>query len=290
MSLMLKLLMIWISSVVFVFAGTNSNAGTAKQQIQKFLNTSIKANKNIKVLRFKIAKVVTLKDVPGWKAYILTINIKLLKQKGRVITIKDALFSNGKYISRSFVDLKTKKKLKDSLLRNFMPNANSSYYDKEHLLYGSSNAKYKVLVFSDPQCPFCIEFVPGLMKFVKKHKQNFALYYYHLPLSIHPTSATIVKAEIFAENKGDKNIAQKVYSVDFDTKTNDAKTVLAKFNKEMKTNITMADIKSKKVLNRYNEDLQRAGQLMVNGTPTVFINGKYDAGRVEISKLMKKYK
>jgi predicted DsbA family dithiol-disulfide isomerase len=282
--------MIWISSAVLIFAGTNSSSNTTKDKIQKFLTTSIKPNKNVKVLKFKIAKVVSLKDIQGWKAYILTIDLKLLKQNNRVITIKDVLFSNGKYLSRSFIDLKTKKKLKDSLLRNFVPDANSSYYDKEHLLFGSSNAKYKVMVFSDPQCPFCIDFVPGLMKFIKKHPKAFALYYYHLPLSIHPTSATIVKAEIAAENKGYKGIAQKVYSTDFETKTNDAKTVLAKFNKELKTNITLDDIKSKSVLKRYNEDLQRANKLMINGTPTIFVNGKYDAGREIIGKLMKEYK
>ncbi len=289
MSLMSKLLMIWISSAVLIFAGTNGNANTTKDKIQRFLNTSIKPSKNVKVLKFKIAKVVSLKDIPGWKAYIIIIDLKLLKQHNRVINIKDVLFSNGKYLSRSFIDFKTKKKLKDRLLRNFVPDASKLYYDKEHLLYGSSKAKYKVLVFSDPQCPFCMDFVPDLMKFVKKHPKTFALYYYHLPLTIHPTSVIIVKAEIAAESKG-YDVAQKVYSANLDTKTNDVKTVLAKFNKELKTNITPSEIKSKTVLKRYKEDLRRANKLMINGTPTIFVNGKYDAGREIIGKLMKKYK
>ncbi len=287
MSLMSKLLTIWISSAVLIFAGNV----TTKQKIEKFLTTSIKPNKNIKVMGFKVAKVVDIsKKIPGWKAYIITIELELLNQNNRVITIKDVLFSNGTYIARQFVNLKNKKKIKDELLRDFTPDAPKSYYDKEHLLYGSSEAKYKLLVFSDPQCPFCMDFVPDVMEFVKKHPNTFALYYYHLPLVIHPGSDTIVKALIAADKKGMKGLEKKVYEVDLETKKHDPKTVLAKFNKELHTDITMDDIKQKDVLKRYSDDLYKSNKLLINGTPTIFINGKYDKGREKIEKLMKEYK
>ena len=287
MSLMSKLLTIWISSAVLIFAGNVST----KQKIEKFLSTSIKPNKNIKVMGYKVAKVVDIsKKIPGWKAYIITIDLKLLKQNNRLITIKDVLFSNGTYISRQFVNLKTKKKIKDELLRDFTPDAPASYYDKEHLLYGSSEAKYKLLVFSDPQCPFCMDFVPDVMEFVKKHPNTFALYYYHFPLVIHPGSDTIVKALIAADKKGHKDLEEKVYKVDFDNIKHDPKSILEKFNKELHTNITLDDIKKEDVLDRFSQDLYRSGKLMINGTPTIFINGKYDKGREKIEKLMKEYK
>ncbi len=286
MSLMLRLLTIWIGSTLLLFgAGV-----TTKQKIENFLKTSIKPNPNIKVLGYKIAKVVDLKDeIPGWKAYILTIDIELLKQNNRVITIKDALFSNGKYISRAFVDLKTKKKLKDELLKKFSPDAPMSYYDKEHLLYGSGDAKYKVLVFSDPQCPFCMDFVPDLMKFVKKHPKDFALYYYHMPLSIHPGSDTIVKAEIYLEQNGNKDISLKAYEKMLEVENKDPKKVLEYFNKKLNTNVTLENIKDKKVEKRFSEDLYKANKILVNGTPTVYLNGKLDYGRSKIQKLMDKY-
>ncbi len=286
MSLMSKLLTIWIGSALLLFGGTL----TTKQKIEKFLKTSIKANPNIKVLGFKVAKVVDLKDkIPGWKAYILTIDIELLKQNNRVITIKDALFSNGKYISRAFVDINTKKKLKDELLKKFSPDAPMSYYDDEHLLYGSKDAKYKLLAFSDPQCPFCIDFMPDLMKFVKKHPKDFALYYYHMPLSIHPGSDTIVKAEIYLEQKGDKDISLKGYEKQLDIEKKDPKVVLEKFNKALKTNVTLQNIRDKKVEKRLSEDLYRANKILVNGTPTIYLNGKMDYGREKVQKLMDEY-
>ncbi len=288
MSLMSKLLTIWISSAVLIFAAGNL---TTKQKIEKFLTTSIKPNKNIKVLGFKVAKVVDIsKEIPGWKAYVITIELELLKQNNRVITIKDALFSNGKYITRQFVNLSNKKKVKDEVLQDFYPDADNSYYNKEHLLYGSSDAKYRLLVFSDPQCPFCMDFVPDLMEFVKKHPNTFALYYYHLPLVIHPGSDTIVKALIAADKKGNTGLEEKVYKVNLDTKKHDPKTVLDKFNKELKTDITLDDIKQKDVLKRYSDDLYKSNKLMINGTPTIYINGKYDKGREKIEKLMKEYK
>ncbi len=285
MSLMSRLLIIWISSVAFLFAGGVST----KDKVQNFLKTSIKPNKNIKVLNFHIAKVVDLKDVPGWKAYILTIDLELLKQNNRVITIKDVIFSNGKYLSRAFVDIDTKKKLKDKILKSFSPDAPLSYYDDEHLLYGNKNAKYKVLVFSDPQCPFCQDFVPDLMKFVKKHPKDFALYYYHMPLSIHPGSDTIVKAEMVAQKKGYKDIDLKVYEAQFDMDTKDPKKVLKAFNKKLKTNITLDDIKDKNVLKRFSDDLYKANKILVSGTPSIYVNGKYDIGREKMQHLMDTY-
>jgi thiol-disulfide isomerase/thioredoxin len=282
---MSKLLTISICSVLFVFAGNL----TTKEKVQKFLTTSIKPNKNIKVLGFHIAKVIDLKDIPGWKAYVLTIDIELLKQNNRVITIKDVIFSNGKYLSRAFVDIDTKKKLKDKILKSFSPDAPMSYYDDEHLLYGSKDAKYKVLVFSDPQCPFCMDFVPDLMEFVKKHPKDFALYYYHMPLSIHPGSDTIVKAEIAARKKGYKDISYKVYKKDVEVDTKDPKKVLKVFNKKLKTNITLDDIKNKDVEKRFSNDLYKANKILVGGTPTVYVNGKYDAGREKLQKLMDEY-
>ncbi len=286
MSLMSKLLTIWISSVLFVFAG---NLTTTKK-VEKFLTTSIRPNKNIKVLGFHIVKVIDLKDIPGWKAYVLTIDIELLKQNNRVITIKDVIFSNGKYLSRAFVDIDTKKKLKERILRSFSPDAPMSYYDDEHLLYGSKDAKYKILVFSDPQCPFCMDFVPDVMEFVKKHPKDFALYYYHMPLSIHPGSDTIVKAEIAATKKGYKDISYKAYKKDMEADTKDPKKVLEIFNKKLKTNITLDDINSKDVKKRFSNDLFKANKILVNGTPSVYVNGKYDAGREKIQHLMDKYK
>ncbi len=285
MSLMLRLLIIWISSIAFLFA----TKATTEQKVQDFLKTSIKPNKNIKVLGFKVAKVVDLKDIPGWKAYILTIDLELLKQQNKVVTIKDVIYSNGKYLSRSFVDIDTKKNIKDKILRSFSPDAPLSYYDDKHLLYGSKNAKYKVLVFSDPQCPFCMDFVPDLMEFVKKHPKDFALYYYHMPLPIHPGSSTIVKAEIAAKKKGYKDIALKVYQAMFEVDKKDPKEVLDLFNKKFKTNITLKDIKDEDVLKRFSDDLYKANKIMVNGTPSIYINGKYDAGREKMQHLMDEY-
>ncbi len=287
MSLMLRLLMITVSSFVLVFGATNN---TTELKIEKFLSSSIRPNPNIKVLRYKIVKTVDVKNIPGWKAYILTVNLKLLKQNNRIITIKDVLFSNGKYISRGFVNLKTKKNIKDSILKSFSIDADESYYNGKHLLYGDKNAKYKVLVFSDPNCPFCAGFVPDLIKFVKKHPKNFALYYYDLPLVIHPTSSVVVKALIAGREKGYKDLYEKVYGVNLNLNTTNPKIILDKFNEDLHTNITLKDIQSKKVLDVYNNDLEKSNKLMVNGTPTVYINGKLDLYRDKIAKLMNEYK
>jgi len=62
------------------------------------------------------------------------------------------------------------------------PDLDPNIYDDKHLIAGDKDAKHKLVVFSDPQCPFCKEIVPNMYKIVKEYPKRFALYYYHMPL------------------------------------------------------------------------------------------------------------
>ena len=59
--------------------------------------------------------------------------------------------------------IKNGKSLKDLLT----PNLTEKYHDDAKLIAGNQNAKDK-LFFSDPLCPFCRDYVPDVIKYVKK--------------------------------------------------------------------------------------------------------------------------
>ncbi|MFW2568572.1 DsbA family protein [Aliarcobacter butzleri] len=250
-----------------------------------FEKKRVAQNPNVKV---KDVKVNVKKDLPlaGWNGYILDVEA-IVQEKS--LKVKDILFSNGDYIALDLIDAKTGKSLKDLVT----PNLTSNYYDKTKLIAGNHNAKDKIVVFSDPLCPFCMEYIPEVINYVNKNSDSIALYYYAFPLvQIHPASEALSKIIEVAKNKGIKNIELKAYETDweayFSPKENDEKKILEAFNKELKTNIKLEEIASKDINEKLSKDMSMGEEVMVTGTPTIFVNGVKDTTRELYKTLGKK--
>ncbi|MFX4233776.1 DsbA family protein [Aliarcobacter butzleri] len=250
-----------------------------------FEKKRVAQNPNVKV---KDVKVNTKKDLPlaGWNGYILDVEA-IVQEKS--LKVKDILFSNGDYIALDLIDAKTGKSLKDLVT----PNLTSNYYDKTKLIAGNHNAKDKIVVFSDPLCPFCMEYIPEVINYVNKNSDSIALYYYAFPLvQIHPASEALSKIIEVAKNKGVKDIELKAYKTDWETyfspKENDEKKILEAFNKELKTNIKLEEISSKDINEKLSKDMSMGEEVMVTGTPTIFVNGVKDTTRELYKTLGKK--
>ena len=250
-----------------------------------FEKKRVAQNPNVKV---KDVKVNTKKDLPlaGWNGYILDVEA-IVQEKS--LKVKDILFSNGDYIALDLIDAKTGKSLKDLVT----PNLTSNYYDKTKLIAGNHNAKDKIVVFSDPLCPFCMEYIPEVINYVNKNSDSIALYYYAFPLvQIHPASEALSKIIEVAKNKGVKDIELKAYETDWETyfspKENDEKKILEAFNKELKTNIKLEEIASKDINEKLSKDMSMGEEVMVTGTPTIFVNSVKDTTRELYKTLGKK--
>lgn len=258
-----------------------------QKRILDYVRRAISVNRNYKLKGIRIRQAKDVKDLPGWKVYFLDIDLKILKQKGKEITVHDKIFSNGKYIVRDFINIVNRSSLKDKLV----PDMDASYYRKDHLLYGKESAPNKIVVFSDPICPFCQSYMPKLLKAAKEHPDKIALYYYHFPLiMLHKEAPTIIKAAMVAEKKGVKDVMQKIYDKKFNLGTGDEKKILEAFNKAMGTHVTLKDIHDKEIEKRYKEDIAFADKMMISGTPTVYFNGKKDFTRKKYLDAIKEKK
>ncbi len=277
MSLMLKLLAtaLLLSSLL--------EASTSNSDVEKFLKKSFEGNPNIVKLSVKVQQTIALEKVKGWSAHIVSVDATVKSKQGtRDVKQKMIWFSNGDTISPDLIDIKTGTSLKESV----SPSFESAYYKKENLIYGNADAKHRVAIFSDPLCPFCRDFVPTAINTMKKDPKKFAVYYYHFPLpSLHPAAVELVKAAVAAELKGEKDVVLKLYTVEVDSREKDINKILAAFNKTMKTNITVADIKSKEVMDHIKSDLEIASNLMVGGTPTMFFDDKLDKTKRKFQKV-----
>ena len=259
-------------------------ASSTDADIENFLKKKFKSNPNIISLKAKVQQKTPLKEAKGWSGYIVGVDAVLkAKPKNRNIKQKMIWFSNGEVMSPELFDTKTGKSLKDLVAPSFK----DKYYKKENLIYGNVDAKHKVAIFSDPQCPFCKSFVPKAIEEMKKKPEVFAIYYYHFPLpGLHPAAVELVKAAVAAELQGKKDVILNLYKVKLDAKERDVKKILAAFNKTMKTDLKPKDLQSPAVLKHIKNDSDLVSELMVGGTPTMYFDGKIDKSKSKYKKAL----
>ncbi|RXJ97823.1 disulfide bond formation protein DsbA [Arcobacter sp. CECT 8986] len=277
MSLTTKTLL--ISSLLF----SSIYANSIDDKVISFEKKRFSSNKRVEIKDLSISMKKEL-PVKGWYGFVIDVNAQIANKN---LNAKDTLFSNGEVIAPELVDMKTGKSFKEMMT----PELTSIYYSKKRLIAGKDNAKDKLVVFSDPLCPFCIEFMPNVIEYVKKH-DDIALYYYHFPLlQIHPASKIIVKAMLVAKQKGVKDIELKVYKANFTKymtpEEKDASKILKTFNKLINTDIKLSELNNKTIDEEVFTDINMGENVMVEGTPTIFVNGKQDKTKLEYEMLGK---
>jgi thiol-disulfide isomerase/thioredoxin len=274
---MLKLLIISLSINLL-----NANS-FLEDKILNFLKKTIAPTKSYKITNIRLTGSKEIDSMKGWKVFFVKVDLKIIG-KDKNLTISDKIFTNGKVIARDLISINSGRSIKSM----FVPDFDSKYYNDKNIIAGDKNAKNKLVVFSDPLCPFCMSFMPEIIKFVKKYPNQFVLYYYHFPLNIHPNSKTIIKASLTAKKMGLKDVDLKVYEKAFDFEGGkDDKKALEAFNKEMGTKFSLKDINNPEIIKLLEDDIKVVNNLGLMGTPRLFVNGKFDKTRQMYKNLVK---
>ena len=282
MSLMSKLLSLAVITTLTVSAGDNAD------EVKSYVKNHMIKNKDVKVTQVDIIDSKQLDKPKGWEAFFINIHANV--KKGATVfdkvTVPETLFVKDGYTVPTLINLETGEDLKMVL----KPDLKSNVYDKKHLVAGNKDAKHKLVIFTDPMCPFCREKVPEVYNAVKENPNTFALYYYHLPLTrIHPVSDIITRAMQVAKAKGlteDKII--ELYKLKVDPREVNATKVLGEIKKQFNMDIAEKEINDEKISKEIIFDRDMATQSMVTGTPTLYIDGKWDPSRNKYKELIKK--
>ncbi len=275
MLLMLKLLATSLLLGSFLYANTSDD-------IEDFLSSKFSKNPQIQSIDLDVESSKPLEQLKGWRAYVVNIKAVIKGKRKQVIEQKMIWFSNGSVITKDLTDMHSG----DSFTDLAKPDMKAKYYTKENLIYGNANARHKIAIFSDPLCPFCKAFVPEALQEMKKDPKKYAVYYFHLPLErIHPASVALVRIAQAAQNKGVKDVILKMYSIKLNPREKNIKVILAAFNKAVGTNITEHDMQTKKVQAQIKFDAKVANDIMVAGTPTIYLDGKMDRTKKKYKKV-----
>jgi len=269
------------STLIATIALSANGTVPDKKQLLKYIKRNVVKNPQVKVNGVTVIEETTHKDLPGWTILLTTMD---LTYQNREIHVPETMFIKDGLITGRLVNMKNGRDYRNDI----KPSVPESMYDDAHLLFGNKNAKHKVLVFSDPMCPFCQEVVPEIMKAAKAHPDTIALYYYHLPLlRIHPISKYLTRIMHIAQEEGKTDVVEKMYTLKLDPRVVDLKTILPAVKKHTGFAVTEAQVNDKKVVEAIKKDEDAAAKMMVSGTPTVYIDGKWDKMRDGYKKLVK---
>lgn len=186
-------------------------------------------------------KVISRKNVDDNLDYV---TIFLTDGKG---TQKVSVFTSGKYIYPDVIDVENGVSLKDKIKKEATNKNIAKIYKKEDpkniIFLGNDSNKSTMVIFSDPECPFCKKDLANIEKTLGKY--NIKMIF----TPVHEKSALAKSYLIYRDTANAKNDAQKItiirkyFNSDLDEKVND-------------TNIKKIDSLRKKYFN--------AG---INGTP-----------------------
>lgn len=148
---------------------------------------------------------------------------------------------------------------------------------------GSTEAPVQLVVFSSFQCPACKGFAPLLEGLYKKFGNNIGITFKNFPLSktcnprliddMQPQSCDAAFAALAAHRQ---NRFWNYHDQLFDSDLADDEKTLTSIAKKMGLNMEKweQDRHSDEVKKQLSEDVKAGYQTSINGTPSVFINGR----------------
>jgi protein-disulfide isomerase len=151
---------------------------------------------------------------------------------------------------------------------------------------GAEMAPVAIVEFSDFQCPFCARVVPTLKQIENTYQGNVRIIWKHLPLAIHKDA---VPAALAAEAAGNQGKFWEFHDRLFADQTKLGADDLRQHAKELQLDMNRfeADIIGADEKKTVETDMAEATALGVNGTPGIFINGRFVAGAVPYEEFAK---
>lgn len=139
---------------------------------------------------------------------------------------------------------------------------------------GAPDAVVTIVEWADFECPFCRAFYPVLDELVHKYPTQVKLVFKFYPLSAHPHGEPAARAAAAALDQGK---FWEMHHLLFENQEHLEGSDLEQYAKTLKLDMGKfrADFGSKELAERIEKDKKQADDLGLDGTPFLFINGRY---------------
>jgi protein-disulfide isomerase len=152
---------------------------------------------------------------------------------------------------------------------------------------GPANAPVTIVEFSDFQCPFCSRVTPTLQEVVTKYGNKVRLVFRQFPLPMHPNAAKAAEASLCANEQGKFwEMHDAMFKDQSGLAVEGLKTKAAGISGINAANFNSC-LDSGKELPAVQSDLKAGNKAGVNGTPAMFVNGRFINGAVSADDISK---
>jgi len=277
--------------LLIIISVTQANA-MSDNNVKSYMKRYVEKKMKSQVNQIDIISSYPIDDAKGWSVYFLSIRVKVkLGNSYQEAIVPQTVFTKGDRITLKL--MKKGKLNKDGTRQKgknyaklLKPKVPDEAYNSEHFIFGNPNAPHKILMFTDPFCPYCRGKIREVMAIVNNNPQKYALYYYHFPLvKIHPASDVTTKAMHILQKRGDITDMLKLYHLPIKASETDIDKILKAIKKKTGVTITKQEINSPETKEAINFDKSMGRRVQVTSTPTIFIDGQWDSTR----KAYKKY-
>jgi protein-disulfide isomerase len=143
---------------------------------------------------------------------------------------------------------------------------------------GPADAPITLVEFSDFECPFCIRFLPTLEQIEQTYGDKVRIVYRQFPLtSIHPNAQLAAEASLCADAQGKFwEMHDAIFEVRGKADSAGLKELAAGL--DLDTEAFNACLDTRQFRGQVDADVQAGREAGVNGTPALFINGRYLSG------------
>ncbi len=261
--------------------------GMSDSSIKSYMKQYVEKKMNAEVMHIDIISSYPISDAKGWSVYFLSMKVKVKLGE----SVQEAIVPQTVFVKGDRITLKLMKKSKGKVInyaKILKPKVPQDAYDDAHFLLGSKDAPHKIIFFSDPFCPFCKKIIIDIVNLVEKNPKLYGLYFYHLPLTnIHPAAEVVSRAMLIFQKKGDINNMLKLYRVFVEPTETDINKIFHAIKLKTGVQLTKAQIEAPEITEALRVDMAMKRRLQVTGTPTIFIDGKWDRTRKEYAKYAK---
>jgi len=145
---------------------------------------------------------------------------------------------------------------------------------------GPANAKITIVEFSDFQCPYCIKAIGHLDAALKAFPKDVRLVYKHFPLDSHGQARMAAQASLAAELQGKFwPMHDRLYAQSRQISRMNVLNWAKELGMDMPKFVAALD--SAAVKGQVDRDVADGDRIGVQGTPTVFLNGKKYQGALD---------
>ena len=149
---------------------------------------------------------------------------------------------------------------------------------------GPGKAQVTVVEFSDFQCPYCVAAYPQIEALLKAFPQQVKLVFKQYPLEIHSEAYLAASAALAAHKQGKFWAMHNAMFQHHSDLKRPALLALAKQN-GLDLKRFEADMDSKEIKDAIAKDIRDGDAARVEGTPTIFIDGKRYNDQIDMTHL-----